>query len=157
MKQVFELGLPDLLYFVKESCHGSLHECLPVLKTLSDEVTRSHGHHSEFPVELPPFIKKFIKNLKLHLALEERNLFPHLETGLSSNGEATIIHLEDDHNQMKTDLLKLRRMTDNYQAPDYFDTTGLQFYGLLKEMDRIILNHIQIEDHILFPMVKKIS
>lgn len=157
MKQVFELGLPDLLYFVKESCHVNLHDSLPILKTLSDEVSRSHSHHCDFPEELPKFVKKFIKNLQLHLALEEQNLFPHLETGHSRNGAATIIHLEDDHNRMKSDLLKLRQMTDNYRPPEFFDVKGLRFYSLLKEMDRIILNHIQIEDHILFPMVKRIS
>lgn len=153
----FELELPDLLYFVKESCHGSLRDLLPSVRKLSDDVYRAHSHREDFPKDLPRFIKKFVKTLQFHLALEENNLFPHLEYGLSQRGQDTIVHLEDDHNQMKSDLIKLRKLTANYQAPEFFDHIGINFYEMLKEVDRIVLNHIQIEDHILFPMLKKYS
>ena len=157
MKQEFDLALPDLLYFVKESCHVSLHDALPILHKMSREVSTSHARHPEFPQELPRFIRKFIKKLQLHLILEENNLFPFIEKGLSHTGIATIVHLEDDHHQMKNDLIKLRRLTDNYCALDSFETNAHRFYEMLKDMDRIILNHIQIEDNILFPMVKRSS
>lgn len=157
MKQIFELELPDLLYFVKESCHVSLLDMLPAVRKLSDDVSHTHSHQEDFPKDLPRFIRRFVRSLQLHLALEERNLFPHLESGLSVRGRDTIVHLQDDHNQMKSDLIKLRNLTANYQAPEFFDTKGINFYEMLREVDRIILNHIQIEDHILFPMLKKIS
>lgn len=157
MKLNFDLELPDLLFFVKESCHVGLRDLLPSVKRLSEEVVRSHSHEKDFPKELSPFLKKFIRGLQLHLNLEEKNLFPHLELGLSARGADTIIHLEDDHNQMKSDLIKLRHMTENYHPPEFFGSKGTDLYETLKEIDRIILNHIQIEDHILFPMLKRTS
>jgi regulator of cell morphogenesis and NO signaling len=157
MKQEFDLALPDLLYFVRESCHVSLHDALPVLQRMTRVVSTTHAHHAGFPQELPKFIRKFIKKLQLHLILEEQNLYPFIEGGLSPAGIATLVHLEDDHHQMKNDLMTLRRLTDNYCAQESLDLNVHRFYEMLKEMDRIILNHIQIEDNILFPMVKRTS
>lgn len=144
MKEVFELSLPDLLYFVKESCHENLHETLHVLRNLSKgpDVKR----------DLSRFVSEMIEEIQLHLDIEEKSFFPQLETR-RSHAEATIVHLVDDHNKFKAKLLKLRKMTKNYHLPVYRNKREESLYLTLKEMDRIILNHIQIENHVLFPML----
>ena len=129
---------------MKESCHENLHTTLSDLRDLVDEV------HS--PKHLASFLKSFIRNLQRHLALEENNLFPFLENG--HNHEDALDHLIDDHDQLKSDLLMFRKMTQNYQEAFDDDSANSRLYSMMKEMDRILLNHIQIEDHILFPMVR---
>ncbi len=148
MKEQFELQLPDLLYFVKESCHENLHDTLVDLRDMADQVS------SQFITNhFKDFLKNFIREIQLHLAHEENTLFPSIASGDSKNKKASIHHLVDDHEQFKLSLLEIRRMTTNYALPADLDVKGLSFFRKLREMDRIILNHIQIEDNILFPMV----
>lgn len=144
MKDVFELSLPDLLYFVKESCHENLHETLHDLRILSEGATVKK--------DLLTFISELIEEIQLHLDIEEKSFFPHLELR-RGNAEATIVHLVDDHDKLKSRLLKLRRMTKNYYLPVYRDRREEALYLTLRELDRIILNHIQIENNVLFPML----
>lgn len=148
MKEQFELQLPDLLYFVKESCHENLHHTLTELREMADQVSPMFINEN-----LRDYLKNFIREIQVHLALEENTLFPSIANGKMKNKAASIHHLVDDHDQMKISLLEIRRMTSNYSLPLGLDVRGLSFFKKLREMDRIILNHIQIEDNILFPMV----
>lgn len=147
-EEQFILELPDLLYFVKESCHENLHDNLNELRDLTDKVSPAHVSET-----LRDFLKNFIREIQTHLNLEETTLFPSIAAGKGKNKAASISHLVDDHDQMKISLLEIRRMTSNYSLPIDLDVKGLAFFKRLREMDRIILNHIQIEDNVLFPMV----
>jgi len=147
-EEQFVLQLPDLLYFVKESCHENLHDTLNDLRELSDNVSPLYASET-----LRDFLKNFIRQIQAHLNLEETTLFPFIAEGKGKNKAASILHLVDDHDQMKLSLLEIRRLTSNYSLPINLDVKGLAFFRKLREMDRIILNHIQIEDNVLFPMV----
>lgn len=149
MKEEFELQLPDLLYFVKESCHENLHDTLVELRSLSE--------NPDFPKKLTSFLKIFIQDLQRHLAVEEHHLFPYIESGKVHATHSSINELVDEHDKMRLNVLAIRQMTNNYQQAMENDRKKNLFYDKLKEMDRIILNHIQIENHILFPMLMDIS
>lgn len=155
MKDVFELQLSDLLFFVKESCHESLHAMVRELSLLSDEISILERHRPGLPEELLPLIKKFMIEIKVHLTLEEKNLFPFIETGIDRT--PYIPHLEDDHEKMKVTLLRIRQITKNFEVTEEAHLKCLEYYEKLRELERIILNHIQIEDNILFPMVRRVS
>lgn len=157
MKNQFELQLPDLLYFVKASCHENLHDTLHELRDMTVEISKKQHGNPEFPKDLPPFLIKFIQDLQRHLAHEENTLFPSIAAGKTSTRTDSIPDLVDDHEQMMANLISIRGMTHNYHLPINLDVDFLNFYKKLREMDRIILNHIQIEDQILFPMLLKIS
>lgn len=144
----FELQLPDLLYFVKESCHANLHTTLSDLREMTDHVSPLF-----ITDDLRDYLKNFIREIQLHLAHEENTFFPSISAGNARSKAASIHHLVDDHDQMKMSLLQIRKMTANYALPLNLDVKGLAFFRKLREMDRIILNHIQIEDNVLFPMV----
>ncbi len=148
MKEQFELQLPDLLFFVKESCHENLHDTLNDLRDMSDSVSPDY-----ITERFRDFLKNFIREIQVHLAHEENTVFPSIAAGRGKNKAASIHHLVDDHDQMKLSLIEMRNMTSNYALPHDLDVKGLAFFRKLREMDRIILNHIQIEDNILFPMV----
>lgn len=148
MKEQFELQLPDLLFFVKESCHENLHDTLNDLREMADNVSPIYVSD-----RLREFLKNFIREIQMHLALEENTVFPSIAAGRGKHKAESIHHLVDDHDQMKLSLLEIRKMTANYALPLDLDVRGLAFFRKLREMDRIILNHIQIEDNILFPMV----
>jgi iron-sulfur cluster repair protein YtfE (RIC family) len=146
MKEVFDLQLPDLLFFVKESCHENLHHTLVEVRGLCT------GH--DYPIKLTSFIRTFIQDLQRHLVQEENQLFIPVKKGRFHTAEFSLNVLMDEHDKMKLDLLAIRQMTNNYEAALENDFKKIHLYSKLKEMDRIILNHIQIENHVLFPMIK---
>ncbi len=148
MKEEFELELPDLLYFVKASCHENLHDTLEELRNLNE--------NKLFPKKLTSFVRTFIQGLQRHLAEEENYLFPFIENGRTKTTPSSINDLVDEHDKMKLALLAIRQMTNNYQSAFEDDLAKSHFYEKLKEMDRIILNHIQIENHVLFPMLMRV-
>lgn len=150
--QEFQLDLPKLLYFVKESCHENLHVTLNELRDMTGEIEKNKNHVKGFPIQLPVFLKDFIRKLQRHLALEENNVFPLLGKGTSSIS-AFLMHLRDDHDDIQNDLLQIRTMTKNYELPIELDKFFKAFYVKLVELDRILQNHIQIENSILFPMI----
>ncbi len=148
MKEEFKLELPDLLYFVKASCHENLHETLEELRNLNE--------NKLFPKKLTSFVRTFIQDIQRHLAEEENYLFPFIEKGKTKKIFSSINDLVDEHDKMKLDLLAIRQMTNNYQEAIEDNHEKSHFYEKLKELDRIILNHIQIENHVLFPMLMKV-
>jgi iron-sulfur cluster repair protein YtfE (RIC family) len=145
MREEFELQLPDLLYFVKASCHENLHDTLSELRMMNE--------NKVLPKKLSSFIRTFIQDLQRHLAKEENHLFPFIEKGRTKTTDSSINGLVDEHDKMKLDLMAIRQMTNNYQENIEDNVEKTRFYEKLKEMDRIILNHIQIENHVLFPML----
>ncbi len=148
MREEFELQLPDLLYFVKASCHENLHDTLIELRQMNE--------NKSYPKKLTNFLRIFIQDLQRHLAEEENYLFPFIERGQTNTTNSSINELVDEHDKMKLNLLAIRQMTNNYQEAFGDDNEKNRFYDKLKEMDRIILNHIQIENHVLFPMLMKV-
>lgn len=145
MRNEFELDLPKLLFFVKASCHENLHDSLVEVRAIIEK--------NNLPKKLTSFIRTFIQDLQRHLAEEENHLFPFIGKGRTNH--SSIKGLVDDHDKMKVSLLSIRNMTNNYQIEFESNVEKSILYKKLKELDRIILNHIQIEDHILFPMIKK--
>jgi iron-sulfur cluster repair protein YtfE (RIC family) len=144
VKNVFELPLQELLYFVKVSCHDGLHDLLPEVRELCGCLDRS---------QLTSFVKNFVVDIQRHLIDEETNLFPLIETDISNTLKSSIEELMHEHNKIKMDIIRMRELTHNYTPHLELDPNGMKFYKRLKEMDRILINHIQIENDILFPMV----
>lgn len=136
----FQLGLPDLLFFVKTSCHENLHAMIKCVEEMIDR--------NLFPKKLSGFLKKFIPELRDHLMLEEHSFFPSIAYS-QEHRSAHIDHLVDDHDRMREGIMKIREFSQNFAHPGLSEEAVVT----LREMERIILNHIQIENHVLFPMV----
>lgn len=137
MKTEFNLELTDLLLFLKSNCHDSL----KLVVSRIQEITEGQDELEK--------VREFSEKLYDHLLTEEHCLFPALESGESPLFSFDFIKRE--HEELIEGLIELRVETQNYRAH------GKVLYELLKEMDRILLNHIQIEDNIILPMVVKVS
>ena len=64
-----------------------------------------------------------------------------------------MVQLEGNSMLWNDNVAKLDVTIDDKIVKGVILDGGLGVNVILKEMDRIILNHIQIEDHILFPML----
>lgn len=143
----FELPLPALLCFVKESCHENLHETMNELRDLA------HDKDLRSLKPVASFVEDFIRRVQFHLAAEENELFPLIESDKKETYIYPIHHLMDEHDEFDKDLLILRSMTNNFEIRSDLNDKSRYFYLMLLELERIILNHIRLENHVLFPMV----
>ena len=143
----FELALPALLCFVKESCHENLHETMNELRDLT------HDKDLKPLKPVATFVEEFIRRVQFHLAAEENELFPLIENDKKETNVYPIHHLMDDHDEFNKDLLILRSMTNNFEVRSDLNDKSRYFYLRLLELERIIMNHIRLENYVLFPMV----
>lgn len=151
MKTIFELQLPSLLCFVKESCHENLHSTLIELRDLASDTDLAPINH------VASFVKDFIRRVQFHLSMEENDLFPLIEQQSLKTNIFPIHDLLDDHDEFDKDLFIIRSMTNDFEVLENFDDKRMYFYRKLIELERIVKNHIHLENHILYPMVLKIS
>lgn len=142
MKTQFELQLPELIYFLKESCHDSLHNSIRKVKRL---------RHNDLMPEMTTTLDQILEAAALHLAHEEKTFFPLLMSQRNHTMHS-VIHLVDDHIHLSEMLDRLWSITNGYVP---LKESEVQIYEELKEMDRIFRNHIKIENNVLFPLIMK--
>lgn len=144
MKTQFELPLAELIHFLRVSCHDNLHLSMSKVKGLLNHDQKA---------ELTSILDKIFEAAALHLGHEEKTFFPLL----ISQGEQiknSVIHLVDDHLQLSELLDQLWFATNGFVP---LQECEVMIYEELKEMDRILRNHIKLENNVLFPLVMKSS
>lgn len=142
MDKKFELQLPELIHFLRESCHDNLHLSISKVKELL---------HDDLESEITTTLDQIFKTAALHLAHEEKTFFPLL---ISQRAQTihSVIHLVDDHFKLSELLDKLSFITNGYVP---LQECEIIIFEELKEMDRIFRNHIKLENNVLFPLVLK--
>jgi regulator of cell morphogenesis and NO signaling len=104
-------------------------------------------------------------DLEGHLVHEEESLFSMIRD-IDQSGEVQptrcgetvagpILCMENDHNDMRRELAKLRELTSNYAVPDYACPTYSRMLELLSGFDDNTVVHMHKEDSVLFPRAKK--
>jgi len=134
MERNFILDLETLSQFVEHSSLDLLEEILiKVQDHLSSDDSFSKKIHS------------LIHKIHAHLIIEERELFSKIQSG--SITESFLEELRGDHGQILADLEEIRELAQEKISGDE------EFLMDLNEMDRIINNHVHLEDNLLFPMI----
>lgn len=131
--------------------HEQALERLEMLKTLLMDMSRQlspHGYLKTFG----ELISAMNKEIRFHFRKEEEALFPAMETFLPpDSGPLYVMKLE--HDAIKQAFMRLKNAVQNIQVPEtnteklksVLLESGFHFVSLLR-------NHIQKEDHVLFPM-----
>lgn len=139
-KTEFRLELPDLLHFLRETCHDNLHISIRKVKGLL---------HNDLKPEMTVVLDQLFKTASLHLAHEEKTFFPLLLSERSHTLHS-MIHLVDDHFHLSELLDNLFILTNGFNPRH---ENEVMIFDELKEMERIFRNHIKIENNVLFPMI----
>lgn len=138
MDKTFILDLSTLSRFVEHSSLDLLEEVLGKLK------------HNKFLSDSDPFAKRlriFINKIQEHLFTEHRELFSKIEKNDEMISEIFLRELVSEHQEILNQLEEICTLAEeqNYHDEDFLKE--------LNEMDRILKNHIQLEDELLFPMI----
>ncbi|QFU21131.1 iron-sulfur cluster repair di-iron protein [Shewanella eurypsychrophilus] len=153
-----QLPVDQLIDYIEDTHHTYVREKAPLLIEYSQKMVRAHGEHYEEIKPLAGWIQALIEDLVPHLMKEERILFPSIRAmaaGEQVNGcfghiGNPINAMEHDHNDASLVLEKIRELTNNYQPPQHACTTWRVCYASLAEFEADLMQHIHIENNILF-------
>ncbi len=148
-----------LIDFIEQNYHRYVRESIPVLLELLDKISDVHGLERPELYNVRSEFNALAEELLSHMKKEEMILFPALrefEQNKKSNDpivsmiDRPIAVMEEEH-QLAGDILKfLRAQTNQYQVPPGACPTFTYAYQKLAEFDQELINHIHLENNVLF-------
>ncbi len=144
--------LGELTAFLVRRYHDALRRDLPPLIEAARKVERVHGAKPSCPRGLGTLLEGVQAELLLHMRKEEDVLFPAIEAG--TRGQA--IHrpvrvLMEEHDEHGEHLRALRVLTHDYAAPPEACATWRALLGSLEKLEAELMEHIHLENNVLFP------
>lgn len=161
----FETLEPSLLIdFIVQHHHQYVREAIPQILELLNRVVEAHGQDKPEVVSVRARFIELAKELLNHLPKEEEILFPaikQLAKAQSSEGfairasvQAPVLVMEDEHEHAGILIKAIRQLTNNYAIHEGACPTFRITYTMLEEFDKDLMQHIHLENNILFPSVK---
>lgn len=146
-----ERPLPELVTFIVDTYHRRLREGMPELIALAEKVERRHGDKDACPRGLAARLHRAHAEVLDHLEKEERVLFPLLLAGQGQHAVAPIHVMEREHDDHGRTLEALREITNGYEPPAQACVSWRALYLGLEQFERELMDHIHLENHVLFP------
>jgi regulator of cell morphogenesis and NO signaling len=85
-----------------------------------------------------------------HLEKEETILFPAIVRGAGARASGAVDVMEREHEHHKGDLLRIRALTSELTPPPEACTTWRALYTGLQQLEQELMEHIHLENNILF-------
>lgn len=146
-----ERPIPEALDRILEAFHEPHRRELPRLLEMAQKVERVHADKKACPHGLAKHLEEMIGELESHMEKEEQVLFPMLRAGRGRMAAMPIQVMEEEHRDHGRNLERMRVMTDNYTPPAEACNTWRALYLGLAEFESEIMEHIHIENNIVFP------
>lgn len=143
--------LDELIQHILTRYHQPLREELPRLVTLAEKVERRHGDKPECPTGLSTLLREVMAAVESHLMKEERILFPAIKAGRGSTAHMPIRAMILEHEDHGRNLIKIRQITNELDLPASACATWRELYRALGELEVDLMDHIHLENNILFP------
>ncbi|HEU4575794.1 MAG TPA: iron-sulfur cluster repair di-iron protein [Chitinophagaceae bacterium] len=145
--------------------HRYLDKALPLLKEQLEKFIEGHGDKFLYLEELQAIFLRLYKEIMPHLRQEEDIIFPYIRqiahayksdesyAGLLVRTLRKPIEtvMQHEHETMDKVLSKMRELTGYYTAPSNACISHKVVFSKLKEMDEDLVQHIHLENDILFP------
>ncbi|MFZ6012806.1 MAG: iron-sulfur cluster repair di-iron protein [Bacteroidota bacterium] len=151
-----------LVDYILQNHHSYVRKATPDLESLLDRVCERHGNDCYELLQIRECFIDLVEELVSHMHKEETVLFPvikKLEDESAQNSmpgylDAPINVMVHEH-VVAGDLVKqIRSLSNNYTPPDFACPTFRITYQRLKEFDDDLMQHIHLENNILFPRFK---
>ncbi|HVS32018.1 MAG TPA: hemerythrin domain-containing protein [Thermoanaerobaculia bacterium] len=149
---------------IVEVFHRRTRYRLVTLISLSARVAAAHGDAHPHFIEIHDEVQRIARDLVPHMHTEERYLFPYIASLESPGGvdKAVIVPLlgsveypmkalQHQHSVERTAFQTMRKLTNDFAGvPGSCDGVS-RLYTSLKKFDQELVNHLALEDGILFP------
>jgi regulator of cell morphogenesis and NO signaling len=143
--------LPDLIRHIVERYHEPLRRELPELLEMAWKVEQVHADKPSAPKGLHDHLTRMHADVLDHLLKEEHVLFPLILAGHGRHAAAPVQAMEHEHKDHGRNLLRMRQLTDDLTPPAEACATWRALYLRLAELEADLMDHIHLENNVLFP------
>lgn len=161
--------LVELVSHIVHTHHTFARTELAALFTLADRLVVEIGERHPEIARIQELVCALADDLLPHMRKEERTLFPYLvalEQAKAGGPRVTpsfgtvtrpIDAMHADHAIQTSILRDLRKLTNEYQAPDGATNRQRALYDGLAALDRDLLEHIRLENEVAFPRAEQLE
>jgi regulator of cell morphogenesis and NO signaling len=143
--------LSDLIGFIEDYYHARLRSEIPELIALAAKVEEVHADKRDCPKGLAAHLRQMHRAVVDHLDKEEQVLFPVIRAGRGHGAIGTVHSLELEHDDHGKSLVRLRELTADLTAPPEACPTWRALYRRLVRLTDELMEHVSLENHVLFP------
>lgn len=140
-----------LIDYILERYHTVHRRELSELLKLATRVEHVHAENPATPKGLSVLLKRMQNEMESHMQKEEQILFPMMRMG----GSPMIVHpigvMRHEHDNHGEELRALSELTDDMTPPPGACNTWQALYAGLAKFRDDLMEHIHIENNILFP------
>lgn len=148
-------SLKEMTDFIVKRFHEDLRQRLPELVFLADKVERVHHDHESCPRGLTALMQSIHDELSSHMMKEENILFPMINAGHGSQAGMPINRMMFEHDAHGKDLDKIHELTNSFNPPEGACGTWRALYSGLQAFEAELMEHIHLENNVLFPRALK--
>ena len=128
----------------------------PLAEIIDHIIVRYHDRHRE---QLPELILQATKVERVHAdkpsvpkgLTKEQILFPMIKQGMGSQAMGPISVMESEHDEAGELLEVIKHTTNNVTPPPEACTTWKAMYNGINELIDDLMDHISLENNVLFP------
>ena len=159
----YESWEPSLLIdFIVQHHHKYVRESIPQLQVLLNKVCTVHGIDHPELLAIRNDFSLLAEELLSHLSKEEIVLFPAIkrmynEDDHATNLQAPVSAMEHEHETAGKLIKSMRSRSDNYTPPASACLSFQLTYKLLHEFESDLMQHIHLENNILFPKALELT
>jgi regulator of cell morphogenesis and NO signaling len=141
----------ELADHIERHYHAALRRDLPPLIAAARRVEKVHAGKASVPVGLGDLLDAFLLEMQTHMGIEETVLFPMIRQGAPGASVVTRVRaLEREHDAHGVTLGIIRGMTDDLVTPPHGCATWRGLYEGLASLEADLMQHIHLENNILF-------
>lgn len=141
----------ELADHIEQHYHAALRRDLPSLISAARKVERVHANKPSVPAGLADALEDFATALEQHMQKEERVLFPMIRRGARGEMVAMPISvMEHEHDSHAEELANIRALTGNLVIPPEACATWTALYRGLEVLEAELVQHIHLENNVLF-------
>jgi regulator of cell morphogenesis and NO signaling len=136
---------------IESHYHAVLRRDLPALVAAARRVERVHAGKPAVPAGLGDLLEDFAEDMERHMVKEETVLFPLIRRG--ARGEAVYMPvrvMESEHDAHGRQLARIRELTGDLQPPAHACATWTALYRGLAALEAELMEHIHLENNVLF-------
>ena len=137
--------------------HQVHREQLPELIRMARRVQAVHRDHPQVPVGLAEHLETMEAELLEHMAKEETVLFPMIKAGPPPFVVHPIGVMRNEHLQHGEALERLMALTQDATPPAGACNTWRALYAGIAQLSDDLIQHIHLENHLLFPQFEPAS
>ncbi len=138
----------ELAEHILSRYHARHRAQFPELCLLARRVEHVHVMDPDCPTGLADHLDSMYQELESHMMKEEQILFPMLVRGMYPEGPLSV--MEEEHQQHGLALQQLDALTNDLTLPPHACNTWTALYLGLRELKEDLMEHILLENTILF-------